>query len=57
MMRSSMGTIVLVAAGLIIIAIGGYHVYKGATQSFLEDLQGSTSKLRISQPRSTSYAR
>ncbi|MFD6455976.1 DUF1206 domain-containing protein [Nocardia sp. NPDC055165] len=45
MMRSSVGTIVLVAAGLIIIAIGGYHVYKGATQSFLEDLQGSTSNL------------
>ncbi|MFI6572386.1 DUF1206 domain-containing protein [Nocardia fluminea] len=45
MMRSSAGTIALVAAGLIIIAIGGYHVYKGATQSFLEDLHGSTSKL------------
>ncbi|MEV6657410.1 DUF1206 domain-containing protein [Nocardia fluminea] len=45
MMRSSVGTIALVAAGLVIIAIGGYHVYKGATQSFLEDLHGSTSKL------------
>lgn len=45
MMRSSVGTIVLIAAGLVIIAIGGYHVYKGATQSFLADLQGSTSDL------------
>ncbi|WP_410869817.1 DUF1206 domain-containing protein [Nocardia sp. A7] len=45
MMRSSMGTIALVVAGLIIIAIGGYHVYKGATQKFLSDLKGSTSNL------------
>ncbi|MFE1593034.1 DUF1206 domain-containing protein [Nocardia sp. NPDC058705] len=45
MMQSSVGTVALVAAGLIIIAIGGYHVYKGATQSFLTDLQGGTSTL------------
>ncbi|MFE7723847.1 DUF1206 domain-containing protein [Nocardia rhizosphaerihabitans] len=45
MMQSTAGTIALVAAGLIIIAIGGYHVYKGATQSFLDDLKGATSDL------------
>ncbi|WP_194827526.1 DUF1206 domain-containing protein [Nocardia sp. XZ_19_231] len=45
MMKSSVGTIALIAAGVIIIAIGGYHVYKGATQSFLEDLHGSPSNL------------
>ncbi|MFC6013079.1 DUF1206 domain-containing protein [Nocardia lasii] len=45
MMRSTLGTITLVAAGLIIITIGGYHVYKGATQHFLADLQGTTSAL------------
>ncbi|MGF0319704.1 DUF1206 domain-containing protein [Nocardia fluminea] len=45
MMHTTAGTIALVAAGLIIIAIGGYHVYKGATQSFLPDLKGATSTL------------
>lgn len=45
MMQSTAGTIALVAAWLIIIAIGGYHVYKGATQSFLDDLKGPTSDL------------
>lgn len=45
MMHTTAGTIALVAAGLIIIAIGGYHVYKGATHSFLSDLKGATSTL------------
>lgn len=45
MMQSTAGTIALVAAGLIIIGIGGYHVYKGVTQSFLDDLKGATSDL------------
>ncbi|MFD3507770.1 DUF1206 domain-containing protein [Nocardia sp. NPDC058666] len=45
MMATTVGTIALVAAGLIIIAIGGYHVYKGATRSFLADLEGSPSDL------------
>ncbi|MFD3701912.1 DUF1206 domain-containing protein [Nocardia sp. NPDC058658] len=45
MMQSTVGTVALVIAGLIIIAIGGYHVYKGATQRFLADLQGGTSTL------------
>ncbi|MFD9615525.1 DUF1206 domain-containing protein, partial [Streptomyces sp. NPDC059083] len=45
MMQTTAGTIALIAGGLIIIAIGGYHVYKGVTQNFLEDLEGVTSDL------------
>ncbi|MET8429071.1 DUF1206 domain-containing protein [Nocardia sp. NPDC004860] len=45
MMQTTVGTIALIAGGLIIIAIGGYHVYKGVTQNFLEDLEGVTSNL------------
>ncbi|CAM4482578.1 DUF1206 domain-containing protein [Nocardia ninae] len=45
LMRSTVGIIALVAGGLIIIAIGGYHVYKGAGQKFLTDLEGNTSNL------------
>ncbi|MGW4771824.1 DUF1206 domain-containing protein [Nocardia sp. NPDC004278] len=45
MMHTTTGTITLIAGGLIIIAIGGYHVYKGVRQNFLEDLEGTTSDL------------
>lgn len=45
LMQSTAGTIALVAGGLIIIAIGGYHIYKGGTRKFLEDLEGTTSDL------------
>ncbi|WP_194813385.1 DUF1206 domain-containing protein [Nocardia sp. XZ_19_385] len=45
LMRSTAGTIALVVVGLIIIAIGGYHIYKGAGQKFLDDLEGNTSNL------------
>ncbi|MFE7799349.1 DUF1206 domain-containing protein [Nocardia sp. NPDC057440] len=45
MMHSTAGTIALLAGGLFIIAIGGYHVYKGVSQNFLEDLEGTTSDL------------
>ncbi|WP_040685668.1 DUF1206 domain-containing protein [Nocardia vinacea] len=45
MMQTTAGTIALIASGLIIIAIGGYHVYKGVSQNFLEDLEGTTSDL------------
>ncbi|MFF2555448.1 DUF1206 domain-containing protein [Nocardia sp. NPDC058058] len=41
-MQHTAGTVALVIAGLIIIGVGGYHVYKGATKNFLEDLEGST---------------
>ncbi|WP_433722840.1 DUF1206 domain-containing protein [Nocardia sp. CA-129566] len=45
MMHTTAGTIALTAGGLIIIAIGGYHVYKGVSQNFLDDLEGTTSDL------------
>ena len=45
LMQTTAGTIVLVAAALVIIAVGGYHVYKGVSRSFLDDLEGTTSPL------------
>ncbi|MFC7450082.1 DUF1206 domain-containing protein [Rhodococcus daqingensis] len=45
MMQTGAGTIALIAVGLIIIAVGGYHVYKGASRSFVEDLKGDTGDL------------
>ncbi|MFE4500038.1 DUF1206 domain-containing protein [Rhodococcus sp. NPDC056743] len=45
LMQSGAGSVALVVGALVIIAIGGYHVYKGASQNFLEDLEGSTSDL------------
>ncbi|WP_330180310.1 DUF1206 domain-containing protein [Nocardia sp. NBC_01503] len=41
LMQNTAGTIALVAGGLIIIAIGGYHIYKGGSQNFLKDLKGT----------------
>ena len=34
LMQTGAGTIALIAAGLIIVAVGGYHVYKGASRTF-----------------------
>ncbi|WP_433192287.1 DUF1206 domain-containing protein [Nocardia sp. CA-107356] len=45
MMHTTAGTTALTASGLIIIAIGGYHVYKGVSQNFVDDLEGTTSDL------------
>lgn len=39
LMQSGWGKGVLVVVALVIIAIGGYHVYKGATKRFLRDLK------------------
>lgn len=39
LMENTAGKAVLVVAGLVIIAIGGYHVYKGVTKNFLDDLK------------------
>ncbi|MGW0175583.1 DUF1206 domain-containing protein [Rhodococcus sp. NPDC003322] len=41
LMESDGGKAVLVVVGLIAIAIGGYHVYKGASKNFLDDLRTS----------------
>lgn len=45
LMQTSAGTIALVAVGLIIIAVGAYHVYKGVSQNFVKDLKGVSSDL------------
>ncbi|NVN54028.1 DUF1206 domain-containing protein [Mycolicibacterium hippocampi] len=41
LMQSGWGKVVLIAVGLGVIAVGGYHVYKGVSQKFLDDLQVS----------------
>jgi hypothetical protein len=45
LMQTGAGTIALIAGGVIIVAVGGYHVYKGASRSFLDDLNGNSSDL------------
>jgi hypothetical protein len=45
LMQTGAGTIALIAAGVIIVAVGGYHVYKGASRNFLDDLKGRSSDL------------
>jgi hypothetical protein len=45
LMQTGAGTIALIAAGVIIVAVGGYHVYKGASRTFLDDLKGTSSDL------------
>jgi hypothetical protein len=39
LMESGAGKFVVVVAGLIIIGVGVYHVYKGASRNFLDDLK------------------
>ncbi|MEH6819593.1 MAG: DUF1206 domain-containing protein [Dietzia psychralcaliphila] len=39
LLGSGLGKVALVAAGLVIIGVGAYHVYKGATKKFVEDLE------------------
>jgi uncharacterized membrane protein YidH (DUF202 family) len=45
LMQTGSGTAVLIIVGIIIAAVGGYHVYKGASRNFLDDLNGTPSKL------------
>ncbi len=45
LMQTASGTVALVVAGIIIVTVGGYHVYKGASRSFLDDLNGTTGTL------------
>ena len=45
LMQTGPGTLALIAAGVIIVAVGGYHVYKGASRNFLDDLKGTSSDL------------
>lgn len=39
LLGSGIGKVALVVAGLVVIGVGGYHVYKGATKKFVEDLE------------------
>jgi hypothetical protein len=41
MMQSGWGKALLVAIGLGLVGVGGYHVYKGASKKFLKDLRVS----------------
>jgi Domain of Unknown Function (DUF1206) len=45
LMQTDIGTTALIAGGVIIVAVGGYHVYKGASRNFLADLKGRSSDL------------
>jgi hypothetical protein len=45
LMQTDGGTVTLIAAGVIIVAVGGYHIYKGASRNFLDDLKGDSSDL------------
>jgi hypothetical protein len=45
LMQSASGTVVLIVGGIIIVAVGGYHIYKGASRNFLDDLKGTSSDL------------
>ena len=45
LMQTGAGTIALIAGGLVIVAVGGYHIYKGACRKFLDDLKGDPSDL------------
>ena len=41
LMQSGWGKTVLIVVGITVIIIGGYHIYKGASKKFLEDLKVS----------------
>lgn len=42
LMSSGLGRVAVAVAGLVVVGVGGYHVYKGVTKKFTEDLQGGT---------------
>ncbi|GAA3701340.1 DUF1206 domain-containing protein [Gordonia hankookensis] len=45
LMEHTGGRVALVVVGLVIIAVGGYFVYKGVTRNFLDDLRTGGGKL------------
>ncbi len=45
LMGSAGGTIALVAGGLVIVAVGCYHIHKGASRNFVDDLRGKSGDL------------
>jgi hypothetical protein len=44
MMQSGWGKAVLIVVALVLLGVGGYHVYKGATKGFLDELTVSGSQ-------------
>lgn len=45
LMATTGGTVALIAGGVIIVAVGGYHIYKGASRNFVDDLKGESGDL------------
>ncbi|OBH97133.1 DUF1206 domain-containing protein [Mycobacterium sp. E2733] len=45
LMATTGGTIALIVGGLIIVAVGCYHIYKGASRNFVDDLHGKSGDL------------
>lgn len=60
LMSSAFGKTVLVVVGIVIVCVGAYHIYKGVTQSFIDDLMleentiGEDADSSADQARSTS---
>lgn len=46
LMQSTGGTIALVVGGLVIVAVGCYHIYKGVTRKFVEKLRTDSAVVR-----------
>lgn len=44
LMGNGFGKFVLIVVGLVVVGVGGYHVYKGVSKNFLDDLKGSHGK-------------
>ncbi|BDB43088.1 membrane protein [Mycobacterium kiyosense] len=45
LMETTAGTVALVGCGVGVVAVGAYHVYKGAGRKFVDDLNGKPGKL------------
>ncbi|OBJ61601.1 DUF1206 domain-containing protein [Mycobacterium sp. 1423905.2] len=45
LMQNTAGTVALIACGLIVVGVGVYHIHKGASRNFLDDLHGRSGNL------------
>lgn len=45
LMQTTAGTVALIGCGVVIVAVGGYHIYKGASRNFVGDLKGKSGDL------------
>lgn len=48
LVQSGPGRVLVGVAGLVVVGVGGYLVYKGATKKFLEDLAGTGGRSEVS---------